>query len=87
MNIEAPERLACAGYSSEEDALYYGTAFISGDARIKGPIDELVINVNATTEEGTTFKIPISDTESISDDSFVHFLSPRKKKHGLMEKL
>ncbi|MEM0516869.1 translocation/assembly module TamB domain-containing protein [Aequorivita flava] len=79
LHIEAPERLVALNTPPEEDALYYGTAFISGRADILGPIDELVINVDATTEEGTTFKIPISDTESIGDDSFVHFLSPKEK--------
>lgn len=79
LNIEAQNRLLVLDTPPEEDALYYGTAFISGRAKIAGPIDELVIDVDATTEEGTTFKIPISDTESISDDSFVHFLSPKEK--------
>lgn len=64
----------------DEDALYYGTAFIKGESTFKGPLDELVIDVNATTEEGTSFKIPISDATSISDDSFIHFLSPAEKK-------
>lgn len=79
LNIEAPNRLLVLDTPPDEDALYYGTAFISGRARIAGPIDELVIDVDATTEEGTTFKIPISETETISDDSFVHFLSPKEK--------
>jgi len=79
LHIEAPERLLVLDTPPEEDALYYGTAFISGRANIKGPIDELVIDVEATTQAGTTFKIPISDTESIGDDSFVHFLSPKEK--------
>ncbi len=79
LNVEAPNKLLVLDTPPEEDALYYGTAFISGRAKIAGPIDELVIDVDATTEEGTTFKIPISDTESISDDSFVHFLSPSEK--------
>ncbi|HPE82917.1 MAG TPA: translocation/assembly module TamB domain-containing protein [Aequorivita sp.] len=79
LHVEAPERLLVLNTPPEEDALYYGTAFISGRADIKGPIDELVIDVGATTQRGTTFKIPISDTESISDDSFVHFLSPKEK--------
>ncbi|UCA55692.1 MULTISPECIES: translocation/assembly module TamB domain-containing protein [Aequorivita] len=79
LHIEAPERLLVLDTPPEEDALYYGTAFISGRADIKGPIDELVIDVEATTQAGTTFKIPISDTESIGDDSFVHFLSPKEK--------
>ncbi|NND62399.1 MAG: translocation/assembly module TamB, partial [Flavobacteriaceae bacterium] len=64
----------------DDEALYYGTAFISGESTIKGPVDELVIDVIATTEEGTTFKIPISDAASISDDSFIHFISPEEKK-------
>ncbi|GAB5399461.1 MAG: translocation/assembly module TamB domain-containing protein [Aureisphaera sp.] len=63
----------------DDDALYYGTAFISGESSIKGPIDELVIDVVATTEEGTKFKIPISDAASISDDSFIRFISPEEK--------
>jgi len=79
LHIEAPERLVVLDTPPEEDALYYGTAFISGRADITGPIDELVIDVEATTQAGTTFKIPISDTESIGDDSFVHFLSPKEK--------
>ena len=63
----------------DDESLYYGTAFISGEAAIKGPIDELVIDVIATTEEGTTFKIPISDAASIGDDSFIRFISPEEK--------
>ena len=64
----------------EEDALYYGTAFISGNSTIVGPVDNLTIDVVATTEEGTAFKIPISDATSISDDSFIHWVTPEEKK-------
>ncbi|WP_241780984.1 translocation/assembly module TamB domain-containing protein [Cochleicola gelatinilyticus] len=79
LSIQADERLLVLDTPAEEDALYYGTAFISGEATIAGPIDELVIDVLASTEEGTTFKIPLSDTESIGDDSFIRFLSPKEK--------
>ena len=80
LSIGAPERLLVLDTPAEEDALYYGTTFISGTADISGPVEELVIEVEATTEEGTTFKIPLSDTESIGDDSFIKFLSPKEKK-------
>lgn len=73
------DRLLVLDTPPDEDALYYGTAFISGTADIKGPAEELVIDVVATTEEGTTFKIPLTDTESIGDDSFIKFLSPEEK--------
>ncbi|MDN3593990.1 translocation/assembly module TamB domain-containing protein [Zunongwangia endophytica] len=73
------DRLLVLDTEADEDALYYGTAFISGDAGIKGPTDELVIDVNATTEEGTIFKIPLSDEESVGDNSYIHFLTPEEK--------
>ncbi|PKA84228.1 uncharacterized protein DUF490 [Ulvibacter sp. MAR_2010_11] len=79
LDIDAPERLLVLDTPANEDALYYGTAFISGTAIIKGPVEELVIDVVATTEEGTTFKVPLSDTEAIGDDSFIKFLSPAEK--------
>ena len=80
LRIDADDHLLVLDTPPDEDELYYGTAFISGLATIKGPIDELTIRVDATTEKNTTFKIPISDTESIGDDSFVHFLSPEEKR-------
>ena len=79
LNINAPDRLLVLDTPPDDEALYYGTAFISGSADIFGPADELVIEVEATTEAGTTFKIPLSDTESIGDDSFIKFISPEEK--------
>ena len=80
LRINTDDRLLVLDTPQDEDALYYGTAFISGFVTLKGPVDELLIRADATTERGTTFKVPISEIESISDDSFVHFLSPEEKR-------
>ncbi|WP_417887479.1 translocation/assembly module TamB domain-containing protein [Zunongwangia sp.] len=72
-------RLLVLNTEAKEDALYYGTAFISGDASIKGPTDQLAIEVNATTEKGTIFKIPLNDEEAVGDNSYIHFLTPEEK--------
>ena len=77
------DRLLVLDTQEDEFSLYYGTAFISGDATIAGPSDELVIDVTATTEKGTTFKIPLSDTESFGDSSAIYFLSPEEKQARL----
>jgi hypothetical protein len=65
------------GYT--DDALYYGTGFIGGNATIKGPTEALKITVNAQTKEGTVFKIPLNDNETFGDNSFIHFLTPEEK--------
>ena len=77
------DRLLVLDTEPDDFALYYGTAFISGEAQLRGPTDELVIDVEATTEEGTVFKIPLSDTESFGDNSKIYFLSPEEKEARL----
>ncbi len=72
-------RLLVLNTKEEIESLYYGTAFISGEASLKGPTDNLVIDVLASTEEGTVFYVPIDDTEAIGDNSYIHFLSPEEK--------
>lgn len=74
------DRLLVLNTEESEDELYYGTGFISGTAEIKGPTDQLVIEVNdGRTEPGTEFYIPLNDSESFGDNSFIHFLSPEEK--------
>ncbi len=82
LNI-ASDNMLVLDTSFEENQLYYGTAFISGTADIYGPINELVIDVVASTQKNTVFKIPLSDTESIGDSSFIKFLSPKEKEARL----
>lgn len=74
------DRLLVLNTEESEDELYYGTGFISGKAEIKGPTDQLTIKViNGRTEAGTEFFIPLNDSESFGDNSFIHFLSPEEK--------
>ncbi|WP_233494484.1 translocation/assembly module TamB [Mesonia sp. K7] len=79
LGLTASDRLLVLDTPPTEDALYYGTAFISGFASITGPVDELFVEVIATTEEGTVFKIPLNDATVIGDHSFIHFLTPEEK--------
>jgi len=77
------DRLLVLNTQDNEDALYYGTAFVDGDISIKGPTNQLVIDAEVSTEEGTVFKIPLNDTESLGDNSYIHFLSPEEKQAKL----
>ena len=81
-------RLLALDTQDTEDAAYYGTAFINGRATITGPTNGLFIKVAAASEKGTEIKIPINYAESVSENSFIHFLSPKEKyniKMGIVE--
>jgi len=83
LNIET-DRLLVLNTKDNEDALYYGTAFMNGTADIEGPTDELVISVQGSTAQGTVFKIPLNDFETYGDNSYIHFLSPEEKRARLL---
>ena len=77
------DRLLVLSTDETEDALYYGTGFVNGFADIYGPTDQLKIKFEGATEEGTVFNIPLNDSESFGDNSYIHFLSPEEKQAKL----
>ncbi|WP_309608071.1 translocation/assembly module TamB domain-containing protein, partial [Flavobacterium sp.] len=71
------DRIVALDTKDSDESLYYGTAFIDGEATIKGPINGLVINVNAKSAKGTSIKIPIGDAESTSEKDYIRFKSKK----------
>ena len=69
-----------------EDALYYGTGFMSGTAYIYGYTDRLNVNVEASTAAGTSLKIPISDVTDVGDVSFINFIDKNEKDSLYLER-
>ncbi|RAR47388.1 translocation/assembly module TamB domain-containing protein [Flavobacterium lacus] len=63
----------------DDEAYYYGKAFIAGNATISGPTDALLISVNATSKKGTAIKIPISNVQSVGEKNYIRFISPEEK--------
>jgi hypothetical protein len=61
-----------------ENSAYFGKGFLEGDATLKGPTDNLVINVNGRTKKGTHLVIPISDVKTIEDSQLIRFINKDK---------
>jgi hypothetical protein len=72
-------RLLVLNTKETEESLYYGTGFVAGNINISGPMNQLFIEANVTTSKGTIFKIPLNDSEMISENSYIKFLSPKEK--------
>ena len=67
-----------------EGSVYYGKAFIKGDAKLRGPLEMLTISINATSEKGTDIKIPLQETKSTGENNYIYFLSPEDKRKRLL---
>ena len=79
-----------------EGALYYGTGLLKGSTTLKGFTDDLVIDVNGTTNPGTEFFVPLGNVSTINSSNLIHFetiteeeseLGPIKKEDIVFEKL
>ncbi|WP_396157382.1 translocation/assembly module TamB domain-containing protein [Flavobacterium sp.] len=81
------KRLLALDTVDQEDAAYFGTAFMNGNATIIGSTSNLMIKVDAESAKGTDIKIPINDAEAISDNKYIHFLTPEEKNKRLKDKL
>jgi len=59
----------------KDNHLYFGTAYATGDFSFVGPIDNMNININASTQAGTIFNIPLNTSTTASNYDFINFVS------------
>ncbi len=60
----------------KEDVVYYGTGLLSGSTTLKGPTDDLVIDVRGKTNKGTEIIIPLNYLSTISETKLITFDQP-----------
>lgn len=58
-----------------DNSSFYGTAFATGLVRINGEPESLKIDVSARTEQGTDFNIPLSDSDELSEYTFIKYIT------------
>ncbi len=81
------EKFLVLNTKGEEESLYYGTGFISGQAQIYGLTNEMInIDVDAKTEKGTNFVIPVSDITEVGDISFINFIDKNESEEDIARK-
>ncbi len=72
MNISiAARNLLCLNTTSKDNSLFYGRAVATGNIAISGMVPNLKMNINARTEKGTQFNIPLNTTQEITEIPFI----------------
>lgn len=60
---------------SKDNPLYYGVAYGTGLFSFNGPTNNMRIDINAKTEAGTVFNIPLNSSATVSKNDFITFVS------------
>ena len=61
--------------TSKDNPLYYGTAYGSGVFRFNGPTNNMKIDIDASTQAGTVFNIPLNSSETVRANDFINFVA------------
>jgi hypothetical protein len=70
----------------KDNHLYYGTAYGSGTFGFSGPIDNMKIDIKASTEEGTVFNIPLNTSSTAADYDFIRWVDHNDTTKKVIEK-
>jgi len=73
------DNLLVLNTEDKEGALYYGTGLLKGKTTLKGLTDNLVINVNGTTNPGTEFIVPLGNVSTVNSSKLIRFENPNEE--------
>ena len=72
----APRKMLVLNTTKEDNELFYGKVYASGQARISGDKMGVKMDINASTENNSAFYMPLSGSTNVTKADFVTFLSP-----------
>lgn len=75
----APQRMLVLNTTESDNSMFYGKVYATGNARISGDKGFVNMNITATSEDNSTFIMPMSDKSNISRADFVIFKQPETK--------
>ncbi len=67
----------------KDNRVYYGTAYGTGRFSFSGPVDNMDIDIKASTEAGTIFNIPLNTSSVAEDYDFIKFVSHKDTTKGV----
>lgn len=74
VNVEATNFMAL-NTTEKDNSLYFGQAYATGTFKFKGPTNLMSIDIDAKTEKGTVFNLPLNSSETVSSKDFITFVS------------
>ncbi|MFO8054515.1 MAG: translocation/assembly module TamB domain-containing protein, partial [Bacteroidales bacterium] len=76
LSIDA-EKFTVLNTTYSPDQMYYGTAIATGKVKIKGPENDIFIDVRGKAERGSRLFIPLTNTAEASQTDYITFVQPQ----------
>lgn len=84
LNVQLqPDNFMAMNTNSSMNELFYGSARVSGNMQIRGPFEDVFMNINAVTNSGTNIFIPLNTTTTIGENDYIIFVAPADTSHTI----
>lgn len=75
LTVENGNSLMALNTTFKDNHMYFGKAFARGTFSFKGPVDNMSIDIDASTQAGTVFNLPLNASSTVSEYDFIRFVS------------
>ena len=75
-----PRDFLALATSSEDNNTFYGTVVANGLIAVKGPFNDIVLDILARTRKGTNLTIPLNKSAVVQDNDFIVFVVQDEEK-------
>ncbi len=70
-----PRKFLSLNTNGGQNKNFYGKVFTTGSLKIKGPVEDLVLEATASPNKGSLFVVPISKEGTLKENNFISFVS------------
>ena len=80
MNLQASlNNFKILNTTDKDNDLFYGTAYVTGAARMSGSLNDILITSNVTSNKGTRIYIPFDGASTVDKQEYILFVSQLMK--------
>ena len=70
-----PRNFLVMGTTLKDNETFYGNIVANGLATIKGPVNDILLDIKARTLKGTNLTLPLNRTSTVRDNDFIVFVN------------
>lgn len=74
-----PRSFLAMATTGEDNDSFYGTAVANGLVTVRGPFDNIYLDIKAGTRSGTNITIPLNKASTVKENDFIVFINPNEE--------
>ncbi|MBR5910540.1 MAG: translocation/assembly module TamB domain-containing protein [Bacteroidales bacterium] len=80
-----PRNFLVMATTLKDNDTFYGSVIADGLASVKGPVNDILLDIKAMTRKGTKLTLPLNRVSSVSENDFIVFINNAEEEEEVIE--